>query len=107
MRKMMVFAATVLSLTISGCNWVPLTEEGELTRLVREGELLSRCKQVGTLKVSVKARVAGIDRDAETVAEELSNLARNGAEDFGGDTVVAISDVNDGVQRYAIYRCIK
>ncbi len=106
MRMKLAFAAAVLSLTITGCNWVPLTEEGELTRMVRAGEV-SKCKQVGTLKVSVKARVAGIDRDAETVEIELSHLARNGAEGLGGDTVVAISEVEDGAQKYAVYRCIK
>jgi len=56
--------------------------------------------------VSLKAKVAGINRDAEQVAKELAMLARNAAADMGGDTVVPATEVTDGKRSFTVYKCV-
>jgi hypothetical protein len=39
------------------------------------------------------------------VATELATLARNEASNFGGDTVVPTSTVDNGRQSFGVYKC--
>ena len=39
------------------------------------------------------------------LAEELVALARNSAVQFGGNAVMALTDISDGTQSFAIFRC--
>ena len=52
-----------------------------------------------------KARVLEKKEDFGKVAGELATLARNSAAQLGGDTVVATSEITDGSQTFAVYRC--
>jgi hypothetical protein len=63
------------------------------------------CEKLRNVNVKVKASVGPIDRNADKVATELANLARNEAASFGGDTVVPTSSVEDGSQTFAVYKC--
>ena len=74
-------------LLVSGCTWVKLTPAGEKVRVLAKSEVGS-CKKLGQTTVSLKATVAGFERNAEKVKKELETLARNHADDLKGDTVV-------------------
>lgn len=95
----------LLCLSLSACAWVKLTPGGEKVRVLDASEV-STCKALGNTTVSLLAKVAGINRNEEQVAKELSTLARNAAADLGGDTVVPISAVKEGKRSYAVYKCI-
>jgi len=97
------FAALCLSL--GACAWVALTPAGEKVRVLEASEVAS-CEELGNTTVSLLAKVAGINRNEEQVAKELSMLARNAGADMGGDTIVAISPVKEGKRSYAVYKCI-
>ena len=58
--------------------------------------------------MSVKASVIGIKRKEKKVMQELEYQARNSAAaDFeGGDTVVAITEVTEGKQKFDVYKCV-
>jgi len=95
----------VLALTLSACTWVKLTPGGEKIRAMSADEVQS-CTKKGTTEVSLKADIAGIDRNSEKVRKELETLARNSAAGSKGDTVVPASEIENGTQTFNIYRCI-
>lgn len=96
-------AAVVL--VLSACTWVEPTAQGEKVRVL-SAEEVTKCKKVGQTTVSLLAKLAGIERNAQKVQEELNILARNSAVELDGDTVVPISPVEDGKQTFAVYRCM-
>jgi len=89
---------------ISSCTWVHLTSEGELVQEVTAADA-EECKRIGEATVSVKAKVAGINRSSKKVAGELFILGQNAASEMGGDTIVPASDIKDGEQTFNVYRC--
>mgnify|MGYP002713030957 CR=1 FL=1 len=105
MNKILPLCALTGILLSSGCAWVKTTPEGEKVRVLDASEVTS-CKELGNTTVALLDKIAGIDRSREKVAEELRILARNSAAKIGGDTVVPISDISDGQQRFAVYKCV-
>lgn len=95
----------VISLSLTGCTWVKLTESGEKARVLSATEV-TQCKHLGTTTVSLKSSIAGIDRNQDKVKAELETLARNAAADLKGDTVVAKTAPDNGKQVFDVYRCI-
>lgn len=102
MNKLIV---AVLCLAISACAWVKLSPGGEKVRVLEASEVAT-CKELGNTTASLMAKVAGINRNEEKVAKELEMLARNAAAKMGGDTVVAVSAVEDGQRTFAVYQCV-
>lgn len=96
---------SLLSLLSTACTWAPLSQLGEKVRVLEAHEVAS-CTKKGSTSVSVKHEVAGINRNKETVAKELSRLARNAAPDLNGDTVVVASAIKNGHQTFNVYKCI-
>jgi len=94
-----------LAISLPACTWVKPTSEGEKVRVL-SAEEVSTCKKMGTTSVSLKADIAGFDRNEEKVSKELAMLARNSAPDLGGDTVVPASDIKQGKQDFAVYKCV-
>ncbi|MFA5628237.1 MAG: DUF4156 domain-containing protein [Thiohalomonadaceae bacterium] len=90
---------------LSACTWVEPTAKGEKVRVL-SAEEVTKCKKMGQTTVSLKAKLAGIERNPAKVQEELNILARNSAVELGGDSVVPISEVDNGQQVFAVYRCM-
>jgi hypothetical protein len=96
-----------LAAFLAGCaNWVKLDEGAENIRLVSSGEV-TRCDRIGQTTASVRERVGIYQRRPGKVEQELANLARNSALEIGGDTIVADGPVDDGRQRFSVYRCLR
>jgi len=92
-------------LALAACaDWVPLKPGAEGVR-VATADQVKHCRHVGRTIVSVADTVAGIRRDAKTVAAELERLARNHAPKLDGDTIVPDGPVRDGERTYKVYRC--
>lgn len=66
---------------------------------------VAACQPRGKITVSVLARVGFVTRSYEAVEANLLQLARNGAVDAGGDTVVRGESPEYGRRTYAIYKC--
>ena len=103
MNKYLLLALISVFL-VAGCSWVHLTSEGELVQKVTAADV-EECKRIGEATVSVKAKVAGIKRSSKKVAGELFILGQNAASEMGGDTIVPVSEVQDGEQTFKVYRC--
>ena len=96
----------VISLVLTGCAWVSLSEEAELVR-VADAEQVTDCRRSGETSMRVRDRVAGFERKPGKVAEEVERLARNEAAELGGDRIVALGPVRDGQRSYAVFACRK
>ena len=96
---------TIAVLLIAGCTWVKPTIEGEKVRVLDASEVTS-CKSLGSTTASLADKVAGVKRKPQKVQKELETLARNSAAELGGDTIVALSEVLNGKQTFAVYRCV-
>ncbi len=104
MKKTTLLLAAIVSLT-SACSWVKVSEQGASVAVANAGNVRS-CDKVRTVNVKVKDNFVGsMKRSPEKVATELTNMARNEASQFGGDTVVPASLVQDGRQSFDVYKC--
>ena len=105
MRILVWCLAVVLQfMVVGGCAWVSPTDSGARVQLATAGEV-EHCAQAGTTHVSVMNKLGVVERDQAKVGGELTTLARNSAAQLGGDTVVAITEIMDGTQTFAVYRC--
>lgn len=100
-RKVML---VLLCLVISSCTWVRLTKDGEAVSVKTQDEV-SDCKRVAKTNASLRSKVLGIERNEDKVKLELETLARNAAVEYGGNAVVPITEIKDGQQSFAVYKC--
>jgi len=104
MNKKLIMLSSALIL--SSCAWVEVTPEGESVRLVQSIDTVESCKRLGNVHTKVVSKVV-FERDAEKVAGELADMARNEAGVLGGDTIVPISEVVDGRRKFAVFQCFQ
>jgi hypothetical protein len=100
--KMLLLLFAVL---VTSCSWVKLTPEGEKVRVLAINEV-SSCKKLGKTTTTLKDKIAGMSRNKAKVQKEMQALARNSAADMGGDTVVPVSEIQDGKQTFEVYKCV-
>jgi len=105
MNQVLSLCALTGVLLSGGCAWVKPTPGGERVQVL-DAQKVANCKELGNTTVSLVDKIAGIDRNRQKVEEELQILARNSAASIDGDTVVPISDISDGRQRFTIYQCV-
>jgi hypothetical protein len=104
MKKTTLLLAAIVSLT-SACSWVKVSEQGASVAVANAANVRN-CEKVRNVNVKVKDNFVGsMKRSPEKVATELTNLARNEATQFGGDTIVPASLVQDGRQSFDVYKC--
>src|SRR5688572_30527631 len=102
--KKISFLLAAISLT-TACSWVKVSDQGSNVAVANAANVRS-CEKVRTVNVRVKDNFVGsMKRDQNKVATELTNMARNEAVQFGGDTVVPVSLVQDGRQSFDVYKC--
>lgn len=94
----------LLSFIIISCTWVRLTTDGENV-VVKTQEEVTDCKRVAKTNASLRSKVMGIERSEEKVKLELETLARNAAVEYGGNVVVPITEIEEGAQSFAVYKC--
>lgn len=99
-----IVGVAVLAVLLHGCTWVKTTPAGESVR-VATADAVRDCQRKSKVTVSLKNRVAGVERKSTKVANELATLARNEGGRLGDDTVVAESDISEGSQVFGIYDC--
>ncbi|MGB0515055.1 MAG: DUF4156 domain-containing protein [Wenzhouxiangellaceae bacterium] len=87
-----------------GCTWVKRPPGAEHIVIASSAQAAA-CTRLGQVRSSVRDRVAGVQRRAEQVAEELETLARTSAMELGGDTLVPLGPVRNGAREYSVHRC--
>jgi hypothetical protein len=101
LKKLLLF---LLCFTICSCTWVRLTKDGEAVTVKTEAEV-SDCKRVAKTTASLRSKVMGVERDEDKIKLELETLARNAAVEYGGNVVVPITEIEEGAQSFAVYKC--
>lgn len=105
MKKCSIAFAIALASLTSACTWVKVNEAGANVAVANAANVRS-CEKVRSVNVKVKDNFIGsMKRDPNKVATELTNMARNEASQFGGDTVVPVSLVQNGRQSFDVYKC--
>lgn len=96
-------AAIMLSVSLSGCAFVTLTDAGAQVRQSSADDVAD-CKLVATIASQTKSKVV-VERNLGKVKEELIVLARNRAADMGANAIVPVADQSNGTQEFSAYRC--
>lgn len=95
-----------LILGLAGCATHMVDERQGSERVsLADANQVANCEHRGKIRVSVVAEVGFITRSAEAVETNLLQLARNGAIDDGGDTVVKKDSSKYGERTFDIYKC--
>ena len=104
MNNTRLIHALLATVAVSACTWVTPAEDAANVAIV-EARHITTCERIGVTSASVRDRVGFINRSDRRVAEELATLAKNSAASMGGDTLVASSEIDEGVQEFIVYRC--
>lgn len=91
-------------LLATGCTWVKPETGGEQVAL-RQMHEVAQCQKKGNVEVKTLPKVGFVQRSTTKIASELLTLAQNEAVVLGGNAVVPTSSVENGAQRFAVYRC--
>ena len=105
MKKLSLFIIAIAAVS-SSCTWVIVSEKGGSVAVANAANVRG-CENVREVTVSVTSKVGFVKRDANKVATELANLARNEAVNFNGDTIVPSSTIENGRQSFNVYKCNK
>lgn len=104
--KKLSLLVLALAATASSCTWVKVSEKGSSVAVANAVNVRG-CENLSEVTVSVTSKVGFIKRDADKVATELANLARNEAVGLKGDTIVPSSTIENGKQSFNVYKCNK
>lgn len=105
MKKLSLIVIALAAIS-SSCTWVKVSEIGSSVAVANKANVRG-CKNLSEVTVSVTSKVGFYKRDADKVATELTNLARNEAAGLGGDTIVPSSTIENGKQSFNVYKCNK
>ena len=104
MHLITVIALLISSLSGCASSFIEVRSKSEQVLLVDASHVIG-CQSKGEINVSVLAEFGFVSRSVDTVEANLLQLARNGAVDAGGDTVVKGSSPSYGMRSFVIYKC--
>jgi hypothetical protein len=106
-KQVAVVAVLVpLMASLGGCASKLIgTREGADKVTVADASQVASCQSKGKINANVISEVGFITRSAESVEANLLQMARNGAVDNGGDTVVKGNSVEYGKRTFDIFKC--
>jgi len=96
---------TAIGVMVIGCATAELTAGGKKIRILEPSEV-SSCKKIGRTNTSVTDNIVGVKRPIETIERELENIARNSANNMGGDTIVPLTIIEGGKRSFTVYKCV-
>lgn len=104
--KLSILSTTLALAVLGGCaNHLVEVRAGSASIAVKEASEVSACESKGAINVSVVSEVAFYTRNPDAVEGNLLQLARNGAVDAGGNTVVRGNSSEFGKRSFSIYKC--
>ena len=104
--KFSILSAALALAVLSGCaNHLVEVRPGSDSIAVKEANEVGGCESKGAINVGVVSEVGFYTRNADAVEGNLLQLARNGAVDAGGNTVVRGNSSEYGKRSFSIYKC--
>lgn len=105
-RLLLLLFISAHSLLTTACTWVEVEPQGVKVQAITAGTAPpNHCRHMGEVEVSVLNKVWFYQRDKQKIARELEKLARNEAGHMDANIIQAITQPNEGRQRFATYRC--
>ncbi len=104
MKRIAVSILVSGALLLTGCTWVKLEKNARQVDVVKP-RYVRNCEYLGMVSGKVFTGAIGINRSARKITEEIQTIARNNAADMGGDSIVPVSRIVDGRQKFKVYRC--
>ncbi len=103
--KFLSASLVAIACLTSACTFVKVSDQGSSVAVANAANVRG-CDKMSTVTVNVKDNYVGsMKRDPKKVSTELTNMARNLAAKAGGNTIVPVTQVNDGSQDFAVYTC--
>lgn len=96
--------AGVLAVGLVGCAGLGRQRPTDTVRVVT-AEQLQGCTNVGFAHVSVVDKLQQLQRVEGALAEKLVSLAGNSATQLGGNAIVEMTNIVDGSQSFAVFKC--
>lgn len=103
--KTLSIAGVLIAASLGACTWVALEDSGKLVRVVSSADAIQGCQNKGEITASVRDKIAFVNRDSAKVNDEVEALARNQAAELSADTIIAVSELDNGSRRFDAYRC--
>lgn len=101
-----IYAAILAAAMLSGCASDLIEVRPGLDRVsLADPSQVAGCEDKGAITVSVLSNVGIVSRSVEDIDANLLQLAKNGAVDAGGDTVVKGPRPELGRRTFHIYKC--
>jgi len=98
--------SAVLLVVLSACvTHLVEVRDGSDAVAVLDAKEVTNCQFLGNIAVSVLSEVGIFTRSADAVEADLLQLARNGAVQAQGDTVVKGNSMEFGKRSYGMYKC--
>lgn len=89
---------------LPACTWVEPTKESSNVTLVKDFNVKT-CKKITSTTANVAAKVGIIERNVDTITEELIALAKNRAAELGADSIVSKGPAVNGTMTFDVYKC--
>jgi hypothetical protein len=106
-KAMLVTIAIIsVSSVLNGCSSALIDKRiGSEYVTVVGADKVASCQSKGKFTVNVLSKVGFIDRSTTAIDANLLQMARNGAIDAGGDTIVQGERADAGTQTFSVYKC--
>ena len=105
-KKILLILSLSSVLFLSACSWVKPLPGAHRVALLQASEVAD-CTKLGSTTSSALESIGLYDRDTEALRRDLILLAKNEAINMRGDTIVALSSIQNGRMEFAIYRCVQ
>jgi len=96
--------AGLLAIVLIGCAGPGRQRPADRVRVVT-AEQLHGCTNVGFAHVSVVDKLQQLQQVDGALAEKLVSLAGNSAAQLGGNAIVEMTNIVDGSQSFAVFKC--
>ena len=94
----------LLAIVLIGCAGAGRQQPADRVRVVT-AEQLHGCTNVGFTHVSVVDKLQQLQQVGGALAEKLVSLAGNSAAQLGGNAIVEMTNIVDGSQSFAVFKC--
>lgn len=103
-KTVQFFALTILFAMLGACSFVKLNPQAESTYVLQNENAASNCKLIGKTTASLWSSASTFQSD-QKIDDQLNTLARNQASEMGGNSVLAITGVENSQRTFNVYKC--
>ena len=89
--------------SLGACSFVKVSDTGATVTQANSPDVVN-CRSLGEVESQTRAKVL-LNRNRNSVRQELIDLARNQASGMGANAIVPVGQPIDGKQKFNVYKC--